>query len=134
MKIKPFVRKKARVEMMPLIDTMFLLLVFFIFAMLSMVVHKGIDVDLPQGETPVLDRKDYHVVIVTKDGQLYVNDDKLTEETLGEHLKDLFDDPEEASLYLRIDKAVPHGRVMRVMDIIRLLGIHKMFFEMEQKE
>ncbi len=133
MKIKSFQRKKARVEMMPLIDTMFLLLVFFIYAMLSMVVHKGIDVNLPKGVTTVTDRQDYHVVVLTKSGELYVNDEQVTEQSLSQHLNELLQTPEQASLYLRVDQEVPHGRVMRVMDQLRLLGIHKMFFEMEQR-
>ena len=37
----------TRVEMLPLIDIVFLLLVFFIYAMLSMAVHRGMDVELP---------------------------------------------------------------------------------------
>jgi biopolymer transport protein ExbD len=40
-------KRKARIEMLPLIDIVFLLLVFFIYAMLSMAVHRGLAVDLP---------------------------------------------------------------------------------------
>lgn len=40
--------KAARIEMMPLIDIVFLLLVFFIYAMLSMAVHRGLSLDLPE--------------------------------------------------------------------------------------
>jgi len=46
MKIEFDVGKKARIEMLPLIDIVFLLLVFFIYAMLSMAVHKAL-LDLP---------------------------------------------------------------------------------------
>jgi biopolymer transport protein ExbD len=41
--------RKARIEMVPLIDCMFLLLVFFMYAMVSMTVHRGIRVNLPKG-------------------------------------------------------------------------------------
>ena len=52
MKLKTgFEVKKARILMIPLIDIVFLLLVFFIYAMLSMVVHRGFKVDLPQATT-----------------------------------------------------------------------------------
>jgi biopolymer transport protein ExbD len=47
MKIHLPATKKARIEMLPLIDIVFLLLVFFIYAMLSMAVHRGLPVELP---------------------------------------------------------------------------------------
>lgn len=43
--------KTARIEMMPIIDIVFLLLVFFIYAMLSMAVHRGMVLDLPESST-----------------------------------------------------------------------------------
>ncbi|OED34971.1 hypothetical protein AB834_05475 [PVC group bacterium (ex Bugula neritina AB1)] len=134
MKIKSFTKKQSRVEMMPLIDTMFLLLVFFIYTMLNMVVHKGIDVDLPKGKKTVSNKEDYHVVILTESGEVYVNEDLVTIETLGSHLAGIFENPEEAVLYLRVDKSVEHGRVVSAMDELRILGIRKMFFEVEQKK
>lgn len=48
MKIKRGAGKAARIEMLPLIDIVFLLLVFFIYAMLSMAVHRGLTLDLPE--------------------------------------------------------------------------------------
>ncbi|MEE9566422.1 MAG: biopolymer transporter ExbD, partial [Desulfobacteria bacterium] len=44
-------RKSARIELIPLVDIIFLLLVFFIYSMLSMAVYRGIPVMLPQAET-----------------------------------------------------------------------------------
>ena len=48
MKIKNRTMKAPRIEMLPLIDIVFLLLVFFIYAMLSMAVHRGLHLDLPE--------------------------------------------------------------------------------------
>ena len=45
-----FGRRRARIEMIPLIDVVFLLLVFFIYAMLSMTVFRGLDLELPRAE------------------------------------------------------------------------------------
>ena len=50
-------RKAARIEMVPLIDIVFLLLVFFIYAMLSMAVHRGMKVDLPESASPEFSEK-----------------------------------------------------------------------------
>ena len=56
MKLMINTSKKARIEMLPLIDIVFLLLVFFIYAMLSMAVHRGIPVSLPVSSTAKTDR------------------------------------------------------------------------------
>ncbi len=48
MKITRYNTRPARIEMLPLIDIVFLLLVFFIYAMLSMTVHQGMQLDLPE--------------------------------------------------------------------------------------
>ena len=47
MKIKNYSKKQPRIEMLPLIDIVFLLLIFFIYTMLSMSVHHGLDLNLP---------------------------------------------------------------------------------------
>ena len=62
--------KKARVEMLPLIDVVFLLLVFFIYAMVSMVVHRGIQIDLPSAGTATLESEDY--ISITIDERLFL--------------------------------------------------------------
>lgn len=54
MKIRSRKVKAARIEMMPLIDIVFLLLVFFIYAMLSMAVHRGLSLDLPESSQAVI--------------------------------------------------------------------------------
>ena len=48
MRVNLGARRRARIEMLPLIDIVFLLLVFFIYAMLSMAVHRGLPVALPE--------------------------------------------------------------------------------------
>ncbi len=57
MKLQLALPKKPRIEMLPLIDIVFLLLVFFIYAMLSMAVHRGLPVELPLSTTAEIDKK-----------------------------------------------------------------------------
>ena len=65
MKISHFHTRPPRVEMLPLIDIVFLLLVVFIYTMLSMAVHRGLPVNLPAGPFLCL-RWAAHVVTVSK--------------------------------------------------------------------
>ncbi|MBW2092144.1 MAG: biopolymer transporter ExbD, partial [Deltaproteobacteria bacterium] len=80
-------KKKARIEMLPLIDIVFLLLVFFIYAMLSMTVHQGLRVELPVAVTAQADKRDHVNITITRDNQVLVNEirvslDDLIEEVL----------------------------------------------------
>lgn len=57
MKINRRTSKPARIEMLPLIDIVFLLLVFFIYAMLSMAVHCGLQLDLPESSQAEINKE-----------------------------------------------------------------------------
>lgn len=57
MKIRNRATKAPRIEMLPLIDIVFLLLVFFIYAMLSMAVHRGLQLDLPESSQAATSEK-----------------------------------------------------------------------------
>ena len=65
--------KKARIEMLPMIDCVFLLLVFFIYAMLSMAVHRGLPVNLPASKTVKIDKKLVLAVTINADGSIFVD-------------------------------------------------------------
>ena len=66
-----FGRKRARIEMVALIDVVFLLLVFFIYAMLSMTVLRGLELSLPKAEGRV--QREAIVVTLDRDNRLIAN-------------------------------------------------------------
>ncbi len=61
--------RRARVEIVPLMDVVFLLLVFFIYAMFTMSVHRGVRVELPRGPAPHASGPNL-VVTITADDRL----------------------------------------------------------------
>jgi biopolymer transport protein ExbD len=72
-----FGRKRARIEMIALIDVVFLLLVFFVYAMLSMTVFRGLELDLPRAEG----RVQREVISVTLDrNNRLIADDRVMEQ------------------------------------------------------
>lgn len=64
--------KRARIEIVPLIDVVFLLLVFFIYAMFSMSFHYGLQISLPGGLGT--SEKNRIVITVTEDNSLWLNE------------------------------------------------------------
>ena len=75
MKVNVQPAKKARIEMLPLIDIVFLLLVFFIYAMLSMAVHRGLPVILPTSSTAKIEKNLIISVTVKADGTIHAYPD-----------------------------------------------------------
>lgn len=125
----PYPPKKARIELIPLIDVMFFLLASFIFVSLSMVQHRGIRVDVPQAEASQPDHQDYFAISVTADGKLYANKRLVSEHELRQELAALLAREREPRVYINADKRVPHGEVIAVLDLARSTGVNKIAFE-----
>ena len=133
MKLKTgFETKKARIEMIPLIDIIFLLLVFFIYAMLSMVVHRGFKVDLPQATTAEIDRKDYISITVDKDNRILLDKAEILLENLSEEVKAKA--VKGTKIFINGDKEADLGVVINVLDTLRRDEIKEVYFETEPVE
>jgi biopolymer transport protein ExbD len=125
-----------RVEMLPLIDIVFLLLVFFIYAMLSMAVHHGQPVDLPQSGTASLETAEsFGITIQAADGGLKIFVDEEPVELVG--LKPLLERKKEASkkeepaVQIFADKSVSYQGLFRVLDQVRLAGLTQISLQAE---
>ncbi len=133
MKLKTgFETKKARIEMLPLIDIVFLLLVFFIYAMLSMVVHRGFKVDLPQATTAEIDRKDYISITVDKDNRILLNKAEILLENLSDEV--MAKAVKGTKIFINGDKEADLGIVINVLDTLRRDEIKEVYFETEPVE
>lgn len=121
-------KKRARIEMLPLIDIVFLLLVFFIFAMLSMAVHRSLPVVLPASSTATIDTELHLTVTIKKDGVIYLDKVLLSQEELQTVLRDKVikaesGDSKSVSVTLFADKDISYQELYRVLDVIRTAGI-----------
>lgn len=126
MKLPALVKKKARIEIIPMIDTMFFLLVFFMIATLSMTIQHGMPVTLPTAESSTDKVPDQISLTLTREGALYYNKERIELSELKIRLASLRQADPDPSLVINADEQVPHGQVIKVMDIIRLAGIPNM--------
>ena len=125
MKLKKLTISSPRIEMLPLIDIVFLLLVFFIYAMLSMAVHHGQMVDLPESSSAPLEMQDaVHVTIkdVGEGIQLAIAGEPVALDHLEERLQQLKKDSE---IQIFADKSVSYQELFQVMDQIKEAGLTK---------
>ncbi len=118
--------KKPRIEMLPLIDIVFLLLVFFIYAMLSMAVHHSLPVSLPVSSTAQIDIEQSLTVSVMQNGEIFLDKIKISMEELQLVLQDKaqkVSDGKDVQVDLFADEALSYQELYRVLDIIRTAGI-----------
>ena len=125
MKIYRPQQKKARIEMLPLIDIVFLLLVFFIYAMLSMAVHRSLPVRLPSSTTAKVNKELILSVTVKRDGRVYVNKKQVAANMLVNVLKEKAAGKSEAGVLLFADRGLSYQRLFHVLDQIRTAGLTK---------
>jgi len=117
--------KKARIEMLPLIDIVFLLLVFFIYAMLSMAVHRGLPVELPLSTSAEIDKKLTLSVSVQADETIYVDKERVALEELAQVLQNKADPSREPGVLIFADRSLQYQMIYKVLDKIRQAGLSR---------
>ena len=126
--------KKSRIEMLPLIDVVFLLLVVFIYTMLSMAVHRGLNVNLPKSEASIIEKQLILSVTIDERGFIYIDKQKVDLEELAETLKVMTSDKKNPGVLLFADKDIPYQDLFKVLDRIRLAGLNKISLQAEAEE
>ena len=130
----PIPHKKARIEIIPLIDIMFFLLASFMMVSLSQVHMKGIKVNLPSGVSgQTQTKREYISVSVDKDGHYFFDKDEVSDEELLNRLRKVHESAPEAKVFVRGDRDSVHLNVTHALDVIRSSGFYKISFEIRSE-
>jgi biopolymer transport protein ExbD len=126
----PQARKRARIEIIPLIDIIFFLLATFVMVSLSMVKNKGIPVNLPAASSAQpQERKDFATISITEKGEVYFDKRPVTADELEAALKELLAQDSEPKIFINGDTKAEYGKAVEVLDTARRLGITKIAIE-----
>ncbi len=122
----PHARRRARIEIIPLIDIVFFLLATFVMVSVSMVKNQAISVNLPAVTTSAPhDRKTSVALSVTEDGLIYLGKEELTLEELPSHLGRLKSAEPDLKVFIHGDEKANFGTAIEVLDEVRKQGIVK---------
>jgi biopolymer transport protein ExbD len=132
MKIEIHPRKRPRIEMIPLIDIVFLLLVFFIYTMLSMAVHRALPVVLPASSTADIDKRLTLSVTIEADGTVFLDKEPVPLENLSLAIRTKEEDDKNAGVLLFADQGLSYQQLFKVLDQIKLGGIHRISLQAEE--
>lgn len=125
MKFPHLNKKDASFNLTPLIDVVFLLLIFFMLTTTFVNLENRIKVDLPTGDFAAAEPSENIIVTLTENNTIYLNGKlidplKLTESVAAE----IKDEPEKIVI-LEADKNVLHGKVIRVLDLLTKGGAER---------
>jgi biopolymer transport protein ExbD len=132
MRVELDYQRKARIDMLPLIDIVFLLLVFFIYAMLSMAIHHALPIALPVSSTAPMEKQVILSVTVDREGSVFVDKTPVMLERLAETLKEKTALTKEPGVQLFADNHITYQTLYRVIDQIKLAGISRLSLECER--
>jgi biopolymer transport protein ExbD len=122
----PVARKRARIEIIPLIDIMFFLLATFLMVSLRMITNLGVPVHLPSATTSTAqDTKDYVMISITEQGDVFYNKEKIDAAKIRVYLEDLKKTVADPKVFINGDENVVFGKVVAVLDAARAVGITK---------
>ncbi|CAM2069080.1 Biopolymer transporter ExbD [Sulfidibacter corallicola] len=109
------------VDLSPLIDVVFLLLIFFMVSTRFKDDH-GLDLDLPQSESRQSGQSENLSILIDGTSNIVIDGDTVAYESLVETVEQKLTDYENKMVVLRVDKSVEHGLVISVMDSAKKAG------------
>jgi biopolymer transport protein ExbD len=134
MKVNFQTSRKVRIEMLPLIDIVFLLLVFFIYAMLSMAVHRGLQVLLPTSASAKIEKELIVSVTIKSDETIYVDKEQIGLNDLASLLKTKAETDKDVGILLFADRSLSYQNLFQVLDQIKMAGIHRISLQSEVEQ
>ena len=121
-------RRGARLEMTSLMDVMFLVLVFFVYCIFDMTVHKGVKVDLPNAAGA--DEKGERIVLtIGADDFLQLNGEPTTRAAVVAKVKDLYAVDMRLPVLISGDRQSSLGTGIEILSDLKAAGVEKVSFQ-----
>jgi biopolymer transport protein ExbD len=133
--MKPFLRRKPQssgIDMTPLIDIVFQLLLFFILT--SAMLQPSLPLDLPGSPQKNEGTEADMVISIDAEGRIFLNDTPASLETVEPAIAALVREKPAAAVILRGDKLVQYGSFFEVLDMIRNAGIKTLSLAYEEED
>ncbi|WP_127057953.1 ExbD/TolR family protein [Veillonella ratti] len=124
---------KPKLMIIPMIDIIFFLLVFFMMSMLSMVVQKSMPVNLPTATASSVDLRRKIPITITADGKIYVEQDAYDLNGMAKRLEAEKAKGGDLTIILRADQRAQYGEFVQVLDTLKNMQLNKIAVATESK-
>ncbi|MGB8845344.1 MAG: biopolymer transporter ExbD [Terracidiphilus sp.] len=124
------------INVTPMVDVMLVLLI--IFMVITPMLQKGVSVTLAKTDNPIqmpeADKENSLVVAIMRDGQVYLNSDKVTPEALTDKVKDALAQRADKRIFVKADAGARYGDVVNVVDDVRSAGVDQLGLLTEERK
>ena len=118
-------KKQPDLMIIPMIDIMFFLLVFFMISTIYMVEQRSLPVQLPKAAQAASENKPSFVVTMKEDGTLWLEEKQLSFDALAWQAQMENHRNKNFSVLLRADERVSYGKVVAVLDLLKRSGVER---------
>ncbi len=123
----------ANVNLTPLIDVVFILLIFFLVTA-SFTKESGIDVNRPTAQTAVRQEQGNLIIAINKNGEIWIDNQLVDLRTIRAHIERLHAQNPEGTVIILADKESRTGTAVDVLDQVRLAGVSNVAIAAERKQ
>ena len=124
MQFKEEKKRRTTINITPLIDVLFILLIFFMVSS-SFIEQPGMKLELPTIKSQEVERVENLVIHISAEGIIYLADKEVSLDDLGQQIEAMIPNIEEKTLVLKADKKTEHGLIVQIMDIAKRSGLTK---------
>ena len=135
MELRRHQHQQIQLNIAPLVDMVFLLLIFFLLTS-SFILNEGIKVNLPEAKSSQMQDRKGITVGITKDGKIFLDGEEISLEDLSQRLAGMIKKDPGKAVIIRADKEVILEKAIRVLDTVKLSGATKIVVatEMEMRK
>lgn len=131
---KTTLKKKSSINIIPMIDVIFFLLIFFMLFTTFRSNPTGIDLKLPKAVTVTEQQSKNMIIDINAAGEIFYRGKKTSLSNLMEVAKIKYDENREIVVIINADREVRYKHIIAVMDSLRQVGIYKLALAAEKKE
>lgn len=122
---KSRLKMKPEFMIVPMIDIIFFLLVFFMMNSLETVAQKSLAVQLPQAQTATQQKQAPVIMTLDKEGHIVIDSKPYSFEDAKAVISEKVAANRDTAVLLQADKAAQHGQVVLIMDMLKSIGVKK---------
>lgn len=126
-------KKKPAFMIIPMIDIIFFLLVFFMMNSLQTIAQKALSVQLPQAQNAAAPVQMPIILTVDAEGHITMDNHPVTIDEASDLMKRHMSENANAAVILQADRRTAHGQVVAVMDMLKAAGVKRLAIAAEQK-